>query len=159
MRKLLALLFALVLAGAAVVQPVLADHPGGGGAPFTATLTGPAEVPGPGHPTATGTAFLRLNPGQEEICFEIETSGIAGTGLTFSGAHIHAGAAGEAGKVVVPLATPSNETGASSGCVFAPREVIKAIMRNPENYYVNVHAVPGFRGGAVRGQLEGPGGQ
>ncbi len=140
----LALLSLMLAAGAA-----LADHPGGGGVPLSATLIGANEVPGPGHPTATGTASFRLNPGQEEVCYELEASGL--TGLTVTAAHIHPGPAGQANPPLVPLAAPTN--GASSGCVFAPRAVILAIIRNPEDYYVNVHAVPGFGPGAIRGQL------
>lgn len=160
MKKLLAVLFALVFAFAAFGRPALADHPGEGGAPFRATLTGAAEFPGPGHPTGAGTALLRLNPGQEEICFDIETSGLTSgpNAITrFTGAHIHIGSPTEAGRVVVGLVAPDLATGASSGCVFAPREVIIEIIQNPENYYVNVHGTPGFGPGAIRGQLEGPG--
>ena len=138
-------LLSLVLAGGAA----LADHPGEGGVPLTATLTGAAEAPGPGHPTASGIASFRLNPGQEEICYELEVSGLED--LRVTGAHIHEAPAGEPGPIVVPLAAPT--TGSSSGCVFAPRELILAIIQNPENYYVNVHAQPGFGPGAVRGQL------
>ena len=32
------------------------------------------------------------------------------------------------------------------------KNLLKAIIRNPENYYVNVHNAP-FPNGAVRGQL------
>jgi hypothetical protein len=147
-RVTLALSFALLslmlAAGAA-----LADHPGGGGVPLSATLAGANEVPGPGHPTATGTASFRLNPGQEEICYELAVAGL--DGLTVSGAHIHQAPATGSGPIVVRLANPTS--GASSGCVFAPRALILAIIRNPEAYYVNVHAVLGFGPGAVRGQL------
>ncbi len=139
-----ALLTLMLAVGAAV-----ADHPGEGGVPLSTTLLGANEAPGPGHPTATGTARFRLNPGQEEVCFDLEVSGL--TGLTVSGAHIHRAPAGEPGPIVVPLTAPT--TGASSGCVHADRELILAIIRNPEAYYVNVHAVPGFGPGAIRGQL------
>jgi hypothetical protein len=65
-------------------------------------------------------------------------------------AHIHVGAAGVAGPVVVPLAPP---TGTSSGCVTGVSpELIKAITQNPQNYYVNVHNAE-FPAGALRGQL------
>ena len=138
-------LLSLVLA----VGAALADHPGEGGVPLSTTLLGVNEAPGPGHPTATGTASFTLNPGQEEVCFELEVSGL--TGLTVTGAHIHKAPVGEPGPIVVPLTAPT--TGSSSGCVLAPRELILAIIQNPEEYYVNVHAQPGFGPGAVRGQL------
>jgi hypothetical protein len=119
-----------------------------GGRLFTTTLTGAAEVPGPGDPDGSGTASLRLNPGQEEVCFELSVSNIA---LPATGAHIHVGTADVAGPVVVPLTAP-DVSGTSSGCVSADRELIKSIIQNPEEYYVNVHNTE-FPPGAVRGQL------
>jgi hypothetical protein len=142
---LLATSSALVFVGSAS-----ADHPGMGGTPLFATLTGANEVPLPGHPTATGTASLRLNSGQEEICGRITTVGLEA--LTISGAHIHPGAAGQAGGVLVPLNELVNHP--TGTCVDAPRAVIKRIRKNPANFYVNVHALPGFGPGAIRGQLE-----
>lgn len=119
-----------------------------GGRPFTTTLTGAAEVPGPGDPDGSGTASLTLNPGLEQVCFKLSVSNIA---LPATGAHIHIGTADVAGPVVVPLAAP-DASGTSSGCVHADRDLIVAILQNPEGYYVNVHSTE-FRAGAVRGQL------
>jgi CHRD domain len=122
---------------------------GDGGRPFATTLTGAAEIPGPGDPDGSGTAQIRLNPGQEQICFELSVSNIT---LPATGAHIHVGTATESGPVVVGL-TPPDTSGTSSGCVSADRDLIIAIIQNPENYYVNVHTVPLYAAGAVRGQL------
>jgi hypothetical protein len=119
-----------------------------GGRPFTTTLTGAAEVPGPGDPDGSGTASLTLNPGLEQVCFELSVSNIA---LPATGAHIHIGTADVAGPVVVPLTAP-DASGTSSGCVHADRDLILAILQNPEGYYVNVHSTE-FPAGAVRGQL------
>jgi hypothetical protein len=47
--------------------------PDDGGRPFTTTLLGANEVPGLGDPDGSDTATLRLNPGQEEICYELTT--------------------------------------------------------------------------------------
>jgi hypothetical protein len=120
-----------------------------GGRPFTIALTGAAEVPGPGDPDGSGTALLRLNPGLGQVCFELSVSDIT---LPATGAHIHVGTATEAGPVVVGL-IPPDASGTSSGCVSADADLIKAILQNPENYYVNVHTVPLYAAGAVRGQL------
>jgi CHRD domain len=145
---------ALVALGAAigvlaVGNLALADE---GGRPLTASLTGAAEVPGPGDPDASGFVTLTLNPGQEEICFNLEVSGIP-LPADSAGAHIHVGAAGTAGGVVVAL-LPAGQPDAptESGCVSADRETILAILQNPENYYVNVHTFE-FPNGAIRGQL------
>ena len=122
----------------------------GEGRPFATTLTGAAEVPGPGDPNASGTAFITLNQGQGEVCFDLSWAGIDGT---VTAAHIHVGAATVAGPVVVPLFAGSFAgTDSASGCVSASEELIKAIRQDPENYYVNIHSNV-FPAGAVRGQL------
>ena len=137
---------ALALTGAAVlstVPPALAD---GGGRPLTTVLTGAAERPNPGDPDGTGTAQLRVNPGQREICYTLTVSGIDPA----QAAHIHEAPAGSAGPVVVGLMPPTN--GSSSACVTVSRELAREIIRDPADYYVNVHNMP-FPGGALRGQL------
>ena len=124
----------------------------GEGRPFSTTLTGAAEVPGPGDPDASGTAFIALNQGQGEVCFDLSWAGIDGT---VTAAHIHIGSAVEAGDVVVGLFTDAVLSGTdnASGCVSGvSEELIKAIRQNPENYYVNIHSSV-FPAGAVRGQL------
>ncbi len=93
-----------------------------------------------------GTATVRVNPGQKEICFELRVSGIAPA----TAAHIHEAPPGMAGPVVVGL-TPLTG-GMSSGCVPVKRELAKEILKDPADYYVNVHNAE-FPGGALRGQL------
>jgi CHRD domain len=151
MRLRLGVLAALaaVMAGLTLAAVAVADD---AGRPFTTTLTGAAEVPGPGDPNATGTSSLRLNPGQGEVCHETSWADVDGT--VFAG-HIHVGTANEAGPVVVTLFTGSFAgTDGASACLQADRELIKAIIQKPENYYVNVHSTV-FPAGAVRGQLGG----
>lgn len=138
-------LLASIAALAAVFA--LADHPGGGGRPFTTALTGVEEVPGPGDPDGSGEAVLTLNHGRGEVCFQLTVSDIAPA----TAAHIHRGAVGVAGPVVVGL-TPPPTGGSSSACVSADRDLIKDIIQNPEGFYVNVHNAD-FPAGAVRGQL------
>ncbi len=143
----------MVLGLGAVAQ---ADHPGGGGKPFRVALSGANEVPINPHGNADrGSAQLRLNPGQEEICFSFGALTLTpGEPLPFAG-HIHEAPAGEAGPVEVtlfgradaPTSYPTEER-----CVSAEREVIKKIMKNPENYYVNLHNTP-HPTGVVRAQL------
>ena len=120
-----------------------------GGRPFNVSLTGAAEVPGPGDPDGSGTAMFTLNQGQGTIKFEIHVANIT---LPAIGAHIHLGGITEPGPVVVPL-IPPDATGHSSGEVTVDPDLIKAIRQNPENYYVNVHTLPLYAAGAVRGQL------
>ncbi len=118
-----------------------------GGRPLSASLTGAAEVPGPGDADGTGTVKLTLNEGQGKICFELTVSGIAAA----TAAHIHEGVAGQAGGVVVNLSPPP-ASGSSKDCVTVDKELIKRIRQNPEKFYVNVHNAE-FANGAVRGQL------
>ena len=145
MRKVTVLVLVLVALFGIIGTAAAAN----GGRRFTTTLTGAAEVPGPGDPDGSGTAVLRLNPGQEEVCWEIQVSNIT---LPATGAHIHRGTATQFGGIVVHLTAP-DESGTSSGCTFATRELILEIIQNPENFYVNVHTLPLYGAGAVRGQL------
>ena len=141
---LVALAGAVLLAG-----PVLAarlDAADRGGRALSTPLTGAEEVPGPGDPDGSGFATITVNPGQEELCYELGVEGIAPA----RAAHVHVAPAGEAGPVVVGLTPPTN--GSSSGCAPVDRELAKAIVKNPENYYVNVHNAE-FPAGALRGQL------
>ena len=95
------------------------------------------------------SVHITLNQGQGRVCFELRVFGIA---LPAIGAHIHTGAAGVAGFIVVPR-TPPVASGNSSGCVDGvDRDPIKAIRQNPSAYYVNVHSTE-YPAGAVRGQL------
>jgi CHRD domain len=123
-----------------------------GGRPFATDLTGAAEVPGPGDPDATGDAALTLNQGMSTVCFDLSWADIDGTVFA---AHIHEAPAGEPGPIVVPLFEGSFAgTDAVSDCVEdVDAALIKAIRQDPTEYYVNVHSMPGFEAGAVRGQL------
>lgn len=146
----------------ALSAAVTADHPGKGGRPFDTLLTGDAEVPGPGHPEARGTVELRLNPGQQEVCFMIRFEGIDPDDPDdlITAGHIHVGSEDVAGPVVVnfalgadgPIPVDDEGRGSVSGCVSASRDLIRAIIRNPDGYYVNLHS-PNFPPGAIRGQL------
>lgn len=117
-----------------------------GGRPFTVQMTGAAERPGPGDPDGSGTARFMLNYGQGRLCYELTVQNIAPA----TAAHIHVAPVTDPGPVVVPLAAPT--AGDSAGCADVDRALIKAMIQNPGNYYVNVHNGD-FPAGAVRGQL------
>jgi hypothetical protein len=119
---------------------------GDGGRRLSAEMTGAAEAPGPGDPDGSGVATLRVNPGQEEICYTLT----AGDLDTVTAAHIHVAPVGSPGPIVVPLVPPVS--GTSSACASVARDLARAILKHPENYYVNVHTVA-FPAGAIRGQL------
>lgn len=131
---------------------MMGDTAGALGAPseeltFEATLSGDAEVPGPGDPDGSGTAEVVLTPAEGTVCFEITVENIGEA----QAAHIHTGAAGESGPPVVNFDVATNGL---SGCVDADEAIIGSISDSPSNYYVNVHNEE-FGGGAIRGQLDG----
>lgn len=136
----------LALAGLcalALAAPVMGAN---GGKKLSTDLNGSEEAPGPGDPDGSGFATLRLNPGLEQICYSITVSDIEPA----TAAHIHEGDAGTAGPIVVTLDPPAD--GSSEGCESADRALVKDIMKNPSDYYVNVHNED-FPAGALRGQL------
>lgn len=116
-----------------------------GGRPLSASLTGAAEVgPNAGDQDGMGMATLTVNPGQGVICYEISASNIS---ESVTGVHIHEAPEGVNGPVVRTLSFGSD-------CVIVDRELAKDILKNPTDYYINVHTAE-FPGGAVRGQLGG----
>lgn len=117
-----------------------------GGKKLQATLTGAAEVPGPGDADGTGTFTATFNPGQNQVCYELRVSNIGSA----NAAHIHTGGPTEAGPVLLNLIAPAN--GSSKECATLDREKVLEIIKTPEKYYVNVHNAD-FPDGAVRGQL------
>jgi hypothetical protein len=145
MKKLLGVA-AVLLIGFALALSANAASAANGGVRLSTTLLGANEVPGPGDPDGSGTAVLRLNVGQEQICYTLTVSNIAPA----TAAHIHVGTTDTAGPVVVGLAAPTS--GLSSGCTSVDPLLIKAIIQHPEHYYVNVHNAE-YPAGALRGQL------
>jgi hypothetical protein len=116
-----------------------------GGRPLTARLTGPVEVP-PGDPHGTGRFTATVNSGKGEVCYTLTVAHIAPA----NAAHIHKGAVGVAGPVVVPLTPPTS--GSSKGCATVDKALAKDLIQNPSAYYVNVHNAA-YPPGAIRGQL------
>jgi hypothetical protein len=115
--------------------------------PYTATLIGEAEVPGPGAADGLGSAAVVVDPTLGQVCYALHVVNIAPA----TGAHIHEGRAGESGPVVIPFEAPSG--GNSSGCVRdLDRGLLARLVENPAAFYVNVHNAD-FPQGAVRGQL------
>lgn len=109
--------------------------------------TGQANV---GDTNGRGSATILLEPARRMVCFGITVSAI-GTPVA---AHIHRGATGVNGPIVVTLVHPTaGNPGASSGCVSnVPAGLVNSIKNFPSAFYVNVHTED-FEAGAVRGQL------
>ena len=111
-----------------------------------ATLSGNAEVPGPGDPKGSGTVMVTLKPDTGDACYELNVVNLQEA----TAAHIHTGEKGAEGPVAVPLDAP--KTSAAKGCAKADVGVIEAISQDPKDFHVNVHTAA-FPKGAVRGQL------
>ena len=109
-----------------------------------ATLSGKKEVPKAGN--GTGTAKLTLDAKKGRVCYTIKLKHVG----TVMAGHIHKGGKKVAGPIIVPLF--ANATKQPKGCTKASKSVIRAIIKKPSAYYVNVHTAK-FPAGAARGQL------
>jgi len=108
------------------------------------TLAGNMEVP-PVKTAATGSGTITINA-DRTVAGSITTKGLAGTM-----AHIHQGAAGKNGPVIIPL----TKRGESGWVVPAGAKLTDAQYKAYEagGLYVNVHSAA-HKGGEIRGQLE-----
>jgi CHRD domain len=138
----LAIATAAVLAGCADMQSKMPDWMPGSGA-ISVSLGGAEEVP-PVKAEGTGSGSFRVAE-DGTITGSVTTKGVAGTM-----AHIHQGAKGKNGPVIVPL-TKSGDTYS----VPAGRKLTEAQMKalKEGGLYVNVHTAKN-KGGEVRAQLQ-----
>ena len=113
-----------------------------------AALFGANEVPGPGHPDATGSFTLYDTGIADELCYAIEWEGLE---TPVVGAHIHAGSATESGGVVHPIGLGVGSSSARCDGDVDPA-VRQSILDDPAGHYANVHTED-FPDGAIRGQL------
>ena len=135
---------------------------------FLATLLPSNEVPPVSGSEAggTGTAALTLNLTKDASGYitaatldvTVSAAGFPpGTALTAS--HIHGGAAGANGGVLVNFGLAAGEVSFANGSgSFTKRDVTltidqaNSIMANPSAFYVNIHTADN-PGGVARGQL------
>jgi hypothetical protein len=125
---------------------------------FTVNLKGENEPGGTGDLDATGQAHLELFPDTDMVCYTLKWTKVDGT---VTGAHIHLGAPGVNGGIVLtlfggPILAPTAYPGdafTASDCVTGDGAVIDAILADPASYYVNVHTGADFHG-VIRGQLK-----
>lgn len=116
------------------------------GQQFNIALSGAQEVP-PVATRASGTARVTVADDMS-VTASVTISGIAATA-----AHIHMGAAGANGPVIVPLVkSGDNAFTAQPGAKLTPAQ-FEALKKG--GLYVNVHSAAN-PGGEIRAQLVGP---
>ena len=115
---------------------------------FTATLVGTQEVP-PNASPATGLATVTLSSDQTTITVDVSFSGLTAPATA---SHIHEGAAGTNGPVIVPFTkTADNTFVAPDGAKLTDAQYASY---KAGNLYVNVHSAKN-PGGEIRAQLKG----
>jgi hypothetical protein len=131
----------------------------GGPLMFAAELRGANEVP-PNSSTAFGSALVTFDSVNSTMAFEVNTNGI----VSPAASHIHRGASGASGPVIINFATgPSGFQGgrvSGFGAISAlqssslmPSDLTGlASVSTANGFYVNVHSAA-FLAGEIRGQL------
>ena len=136
-KKALCVLALAALAGCGMM-------PGsGGGKTVNVALSGAEEVPPVSVPGSGRGSFTIAEDGS--VKGSVTTTGVAGTM-----AHIHRGAKGQNGPVIIPLQKSGDTYSAPAGAKLS-----EAQMQDfrAGNLYVNVHS-DRYKGGEVRGQLQ-----
>jgi hypothetical protein len=111
----------------------------------TLTLSGANEVP-PVASTASGSATVTINP-DRSVAVKVSVSGMNATA-----SHIHEGAAGANGPVIVPFTKTGDNTFASADGAKLTESQYAAYKAG--NLYVNVHSAA-HPGGEIRAQIKG----
>ena len=173
-----------VFAGIAATAILIAACGGTAAAPTTTPTTAPTVAPTPvptvanvfkadlkaanenppitdAEATCAGTATVTLNP--TSVKFDVVITGCPATTAINIG-HIHTGATGVNGGVIISTGLTAGELTLSGGGVTFSKTaapagppawdaaLITAIMANPAGYYVNFHSTA-HGGGVIRGQL------
>ncbi len=119
-----------------------------GEAQLKVSLSGNNEVPRPGDTAMTGSGTVTLSTNEGTACPSLNISVPANQEI--SAAHIHRGAAGVNGPVLITFEVEPKSV--RSDCVMGDKNLIREITDNPGGFYVNVHTKR-LPDGATRGQL------
>lgn len=125
------------------------EKTGGTAVSLKALLSGAEEVPGPGVKDGVGAALIDI--AGSKVCSDLNIT----MGEKPLKAHIHKGAKGASGGVVVdlvPVFNPGEAAFTSKSCVETTAATAALLIADPGGYYVNVHS-GGYPEGAMRGQL------
>lgn len=136
MKKIFTLFLSFILIGAAQAQVRY----------FYGLLSGANEVP-PNGSTATGVVIAKFNTSSKLIEVYGNYNGLS---LNVTASHIHPGAAGANGGVLIPLTTTGGTSGNLTGS--GTLDLIGETNLFAAGLYVNVHTVT-YPGGEIRTQL------
>jgi hypothetical protein len=142
MKSIVAMVAVLALAACAGMRDKMPAWMPGSGA-MKVSLTGAEEVP-PAKSDGKGTGTFRVAE-DGTISGSVTTEGVKGTM-----AHIHQGAKGQNGPVIVPLTKSGDTYTVPEGRKLTPAQ-LEALKQG--NLYVNVHS-DRYKGGEVRAQLK-----
>jgi hypothetical protein len=126
---------------------------------FTVNLLPSLEVPPVANAESSGrgTAVITVHSDTNTIDFNVSLTGFP-NGTVIRAAHIHPGAAGTAGTVLVGTGLTDPITLANGSGTFTFNAVpttaqnVSSILAAPQNFYFNVHSATN-PGGVARGQL------
>ena len=142
MAGALAVVMTIAVAGCAEVRQKMPDWMPGSGA-ISVQLSGAEEVP-PVGTAGSGSGSFRVTE-DGSVSGSVTTKNVAGTM-----AHIHLGARGRNGPVIVPLAKNGDSYSVPAGKKLTGAQ-LQAFKEG--NLYVNVHSNR-HKGGEVRAQLQ-----
>jgi CHRD domain-containing protein len=142
MRRISVIIAALLAFLAVAGTPASAEKTHGD--KFMAHMTGDQETPDKGDPDGRGRADVNVDSGRGELCYVFTYDGV----MPPDKAHIHRGAKGTSGDVVVNL-----DPNKSGQCVKPSEALMEEIKSNPSGFYVNLHSSE-YPKGSIRGQLE-----
>ncbi len=142
-----------MLAAALWVTPAAADT---FDAVFIAQLNGAQENP-PNSSPSTGVAFLTFNKDNSNLCYAISYTPLAGTEVV---AHFHGptnkgdvAGPGVNSPVRIDISpSPSPFGSPKQGCVVVSDKQHQKDLKKGL-WYINVHSLPNFAGGEIRGQV------
>jgi len=133
-----------VTGGLIAASLAIASFTAANGAESAVNLTGAEEVP-PVTTPAKGTGSINIGA-DGSVSGSVKTTGIVSTA-----AHIHVGASGKNGPVIVPLTKSGDDTFvAPSGAKLSEAQMASY---KAGDLYVNVHSAK-YPGGEIRAQLK-----
>lgn len=174
MTRFLALLISLTMMAAACGDDNPSAPSGSTTTPttFSVPLSAANEIPpitnAEAGTTGTATIVLRITRDSSGTAtaasanFQIDVSGFP-SGSTITLAHIHTGAAGSSGAILVNTGLSAGELVLTNGAGSIAKNDVNlvpdqavAVVNNPTGYYFNVHTAMN-PAGVLRGQLAGGG--